>query len=139
MLSPLILMEWRQTFEGNATWKRGISSQANRAGGFREGNSAVSGANQEGLGTLQGCSGRPKGSGGIEGHSLGGNVAQVSLTCARQLSSAVLHPRPTSTAVTNLRSEAPPVGIRRAHPLGEIARTVQASLSLGEGWGRERL
>lgn len=87
----------------------------------------------------RGCSGRPKGSGGIEGHSLGGNVAQVSLTCARQLSSPVLHPRPTSTAVTNLRSEAPPVGIRRAHPLGEIARTVQASLSLGEGWGRERL
>lgn len=63
----------------------------------------------------------------------------VSLTCACQPRSPVLHPRPTSTAVTDLRPEAPRMGTRRAHPLGEAARTTQAFLSLGEGRGREKL
>lgn len=107
--------------------------------GFREGNSASSELPKQDLEPARGCSGRPRGSGEVEGESLGGNVARVPLTCACQPRSPVLHPRPTSTAVTNLRSEAPPVGTRRAHLLGEVAPTVLAFLSLGEGWGRERL
>lgn len=140
-LSPLILKEWRKTFEGNATWKMGRNLFSSQQGGRVSGRGTPRRPElpKQDLEPASGCSGRPKGSGEVEGESLGGNVARVPLTCACQPRSPVLHPRPTSTAVTNLCSEAPPVGTRRAHLLGEAARTVLAFLSLGEGWGRERL
>lgn len=112
-------------------WER-ISAPALRAGAFREGTSALSTAAQ-GRGALQGCPKQAQRAGcgwrGLPGRKRGPGPPSL----ASEPHSPVLHARPTSAAVTDLRAATP-----RPCP-GGVTRTIQALLSLGEGCGRGRL
>lgn len=95
-------------------WER-ISSQAKRAGGFREGNSAASGATLEGLGAREGLRLQAErvgwGSGGLTGRKrgLGPSNLSVSTPFPRSASSSYLYSGQES--------------VFRGTPCGDEART----------------